>query len=205
VVSALFETIRESLLEPVSFFRRMAPSGGVGSPLFYGVLVGYIAQVVTSFYQMIIQGVLGSALAGSSEVPEAVQQIASQLEGVGGFVTALLFGWIFVVIGLFVWSALVHVALLILGGAQRDYEASFRAVSYSQAAQLFSVIPICGGVIGFVYVIVLNVIGLSEVHGIGRGKAAAAVLLPLFFCCCCGILGILLIAGAIGGVVGALQ
>jgi len=204
-VAALFETIRESLFEPVSFFRRMAPSGGVGSPLFYGVLLGYAAQVVTSFYQMILQGVVGSALQRSSDVPDVVRQVASQLEGVGGFVTTLLFGWIFVVIGLFVWAALVHVALLMLGGAQRDFEASFRAVSYSQAGQLFAVIPLCGGLIGFVYVLVLNVIGLSELHGIGRGKATAAVLLPLFFCCCCGVLGILLIAGAIGGLVGALQ
>ena len=44
-------------------------------------------------------------------------------------------------------------------------------------------------------------IGLSEAHGISRGKAAAAVLVPfVIVCCCCS--GI--IAAAVFGLAGAL-
>ena len=54
---------------------------------------------------------------------------------------------------------------------------------------------------GLVYTLVLLVIGLSEAHGISRGKAAAGVLVPfvLICCCCVGIIG-----AAIFGMAGAL-
>ena len=29
------------------------------------------------------------------------------------------------------------------------------------------------------------IIGVSEAHGITRGRASAAVLLPIVLCCCC--------------------
>jgi hypothetical protein len=72
--------------------------------------------------------------------------------------------------------------------------------SYSQAASIFNIIPGCGGLVGLVYVIVLLVIGLSEAHGISRGKSAAAVLVPfVIICCCCA--GV--IAAAVFGMAGA--
>jgi len=199
---ALFETVRQSLFEPLEFFKSMAPTGGIGGPLVYGLLVGYLAQVVTSFYQLVLHGVLGSAWAGPSELPDSLRRLAMQLEGVAGFVVTLLFGWVFVLIGLFVWTAVVHLALLLMGGARRDFEATFRVVSYSQAPQLFAILPICGGLIGAVYALVLTILGLSEAHGIGRGLAAAAVLLPLLLCCCCMLAGVGLVVGGIAGLLG---
>ena len=74
--------------------------------------------------------------------------------------------------------------------------------SYSQAASIFNIIPGCGGLVGLVYALVLLVIGLSEAHGISRGKSAAAVLVPfvLICCCCAGLFAIVAfgMAGALG-------
>jgi hypothetical protein len=114
----------------------------------------------------------------------------------------LILGPVFIVVALFVSSGILHLALLALGGATRGFEGTFRVSGYSQAASIFNIIPGCGGLIGLVYAIVLLVIGLSEAHGISRGKAAAAVLVPLvIICCCCSGL----ITAVIFGMAGALN
>ena len=55
---------------------------------------------------------------------------------------------------------------------------------------------------GLVYALVLLVIGLSEAHGISRGKSATAVLVPfvLICCCCAGLAAVAAfgLAGALG-------
>jgi hypothetical protein len=85
--------------------------------------------------------------------------------------------------------------LLLLGGARRDFEATFRVAAYGHAISVLVLLPFCGGLVAFVWWVAVGTVGLSEVHGIGRGKALAAILLPvLVVCCCC--------AGAIALVVG---
>jgi hypothetical protein len=82
--------------------------------------------------------------------------------------------------------------LLILGGAERDFETTFAVVGYAQAPAVLGIVPFCGSFVAGIWSLVLYVVGLAEAHGIGRGKAAAAVLLPLVLvCCCCGLLGLL--------------
>ena len=59
---------------------------------------------------------------------------------------------------------------------------------------LFSLIPVCGGLIGGIWGLVVVIIGLAEAHEISRGTAAAAVLIP-WALCCLGI-GVLFATGA---------
>jgi hypothetical protein len=49
---------------------------------------------------------------------------------------------------------------------------------------VFQVVPFCGGLIGMVWSIVVQIIGLKEMHETGGGTATAAVLLPMVLCCC---------------------
>jgi hypothetical protein len=69
---------------------------------------------------------------------------------------------------------------------------------------MLAVVPVCGFLAGL-YVLVLNIIGLSEAHGISRGKAAAAVLVPILLVCCCCALGIGLLFGGLAGVLSQIQ
>jgi hypothetical protein len=92
--------------------------------------------------------------------------------------------------------------LLLLGGARRDFEATFRVVGFSQATSLVFLLPFCGQFIGIVWSLVLCVLGLAEAHRIGHGKAAAAVLLPLVLVCCCCAGLLFLFAGVIAAALG---
>jgi len=68
---------------------------------------------------------------------------------------------------------------MIVRGNRKGFEATFRAISYSYCAQLFSIIPLIGSFIGGIYFFVLAIIGVREGHNISTGKAVLAVLLPL--------------------------
>lgn len=203
--NALVETTRDVLTEPGRFFRAMPVTGGLGSPLLYGVVIGWIGLVATSFYQAIFHSLVGSTWGAWGESRPEVAALLGWIEGWAGFVGQVVFGGVFVVIGLFVGAGIIHLMLLVLGGARRDFEATFRVVSFAQATSILLLIPFCGQLAAAVWSLVLYVLGLAEAHQIGHGKAAAAVLLPIVLvCCCCAALASIF-AGAVASFVGHLQ
>jgi hypothetical protein len=198
------ETTRQVLTEPVTFFRAMPVTGGLGSPLLYAVVVGWIGLVASAFYQAIFSSVVGSRWAPFWQDRPEVAALLGWVEGWGGFVGQVVFGGLGVVIGVFVTAGLLHLVLLLLGGARQGFEATFRAVSFSQATSLVFLVPFCGQVVGWIWGVVLYVLGLAAAHRIGHGRAAAAVLLPIALCCCCGAVLALLYGAAMAGVAGHL-
>jgi hypothetical protein len=203
--AALAETTRQVLTEPGAFFRAMPVVGGLASPLLYAVVIGWIGLAAAAFYQAIFRSVVGSSWAGlGADRPEIVA-LLGWAESWLGFVAQVVFGGIAVVIGLFVSAGILHVVLMLLGGARRGFEATFRVVSFSQATSILFLIPFCGQLVGAVWCLVLYVLGLAEAHGIGHGKAALAVLLPIALCCCCCAGLAFLFAGVLARLAGQIQ
>jgi hypothetical protein len=197
--NALVETTKQVLTRPSAFYRSMPLTGGLGSPLLYGVVVGWVGLVAAAFYQAIFRSIVGSSWAAlGAERPE-LGALLGWVEGWAGFAAQLVFGGVFAVIGMFVATGILHLMLLLLGGAQRGLEATFRVVAFAEATSLLFLIPFCGQLVGGVWCLVLYVLGLAEAHRIGHGKAAAAVLLPIVLCCCCFGLLAFVFAGAIAG------
>ena len=178
------ETTQKVLTQPSSFFASMPVTGGIGGPLLYGLLVGTLGVVVAALYREIFSALVGSTFAGLGTSSE-LRRVMPLLMGGMGLVLQVVFAPIFVTVGLFIVTAIVHVFLLLLGGAKRGFEATFRVMCYSEGAAVLNIIPLCGNLVSGVYFLVLAIIGLAAAHGIGKGTAAAAVLLPLVFLCCC--------------------
>ena len=96
---------------------------------------------------------------------------------------------LFIVVCLFIWSALAHLCLMIVGGANQPFETTFRVLAFSQgSAGPLQIIPLCGGLISGVWAIVCNCIGLARAHETDTGRAVLAVLLPMILCCGGGVL-----------------
>lgn len=117
---------------------------------------------------------------------------------------------IILVIGAFVGSGIMHLALMVVGGATRPFEATFRVLCYaSGATAVLQLLPGCGALIAAIWTIVAEIIGLAEVHNIGKGRAALAVFLPLIVCCgfflALGVLAVYLIGDAAGGMSAILE
>jgi hypothetical protein len=197
-LTALIETTRQVLAEPTAFFRAMPITGGLGSPMLYAVIIAYVGLAASTIYNVVFRSVLSSSLTRMGGGGE-LERLAPFLQGGTSLIVNLLFGPVFIVIGLFISAGLFHLVLLAFGGATRGFEATFRVAAFSQAASIFNIIPACGGLISLVYTLVLLIIGLSEAHQISRGKGAAAVLVPFVVICCCCVGAALLAAFGLAG------
>ncbi len=85
------------------------------------------------------------------------------------------------------WIAggLHHIALAIVGGTSKSYSHTVRVSGYTLAGQLWAAIPMVGGLIAAVFMLISLVTGLDETHKSGMGKAVFAALAPFLLLCLC--------------------
>ena len=175
-VNALFATIGMVLTRPSEAFTVMRRDAGLGDPLLYTLIIGTAAGVVSFGFSMMFGsfGALGGADGG-----------LSAMLGLGfGSVFLLFLMPIFVVLGTFIGAAVLHLCLMVVGGANRSFETTFRVIAYGGgSANVFQLVPVCGGMIAAVTAIVLYCIGLARAHETDTGRAVVAVLLPAVVCC----------------------
>ena len=202
LAAGLIETTKQVLTGPTDFFRRMPVTGGVGSPLLYAVIIGYLGILVSSVYNAVFILVVGThgSFGAFGDRPEMARMMEA-FSSWGGLIAQVLFGPFGIVIGLFVSTAILHVMLMLLGGASQGFEATFRARSYSHAASILAIVPFCGPAIGGIWSLVLCIIGIAEAQRIPVWKAALAVLLPIVLCCCCCAAGIGMFSASIASLV----
>jgi hypothetical protein len=199
--AAFVETTRRVLTGPAEFFRRIPVTGGLGGPLFYAVTAGWIGLVAAALYQSVWVSIVGPSMIPFGIEREEFARVLAFMESWAGLVAQVVFGGISVTIGVFVTAGILHLMLLLLGGGQKTFEATFRAVCFAQAPMILFVIPVflipgCGLLVGL-WSLVLYVIGLAAAHQIGLGPTPAAVLLPLLALCCCCAGFAFTLAGAI--------
>ena len=73
---------------------------------------------------------------------------------------------------------------MIVGGANHSFETTFRVFAFTQGSTgPLQIIPLCGGLISFVWAIVCNCIGLARAQETDTGRAVLAVFSPLIVCC----------------------
>lgn len=154
----------------------MRVDGGWAEPLAFAVLVGSIFSWVAQVWGMVVS----SMLAGMPgfDPQEVAAANAQQL------VFAVLAPCM-VIVATLIAAAFVHLLLLMFGGASRPFETTFRVICYSWALAVFNVIPLCGVVVGAVWRIVVQIIGVREAQEVPAGRAAAAVLIPVLLGCLC--------------------
>ncbi len=205
-VASFVETTREVLARPTAFFRGMPVTGGLGAPLLYAVTAGWMGIAAAAFYQAIWVSIVGPSMLPFGLASGEFAYLFQWLESWAGLVSQVVFGGVSAVISVFVVAGILHVMLLMLGGARRGFEATFRVVCYAQATTLLLLIPLflipfCG-LAGVVWCLTLYWIGLAQAHQIGYGQSLAAVLLPILALCCCCLGLALTFAGAIASLVG---
>lgn len=203
-LAGLVETTQQVFSRPAEFFRGMPVTGGLGGPLLYGVAVGYVGLLASAVYNTIFQALVGPELFGLPRRGE-LERLLPYLQGGLGLAMQLILGPLLIAVGLFIFAAIVHLLLMLLGGAPRGFEATFRVGCYAEAAALLRVIPFCGSPLSAACFLFLAIIGLSEAHGISKGRAALAVLLPLLLACCCCAAAIALVVGGFASALGQLK
>jgi hypothetical protein len=184
---AFFDTVILVLTKPGEAFSMMKKEGDLMGPMLFALTGGCAGLIVSVLFQIALQSIGFMA----------DQQHAVFGMGAVGLwaVGYILLSPVLVIAFMFIASGILHLCLMIVGGARKPFETTFRVVCFSSGStSLLNMIPFCGGMISAVWNIVLEIIGVARAHEIDTGKAALAVLLPIIVCC-----GGLLLLGILGG------
>ena len=195
---AIGQTIKMVLLDPARTFENMKRTGGLGAPLGYNVLLASVASLVSLIFKLVFNIDLAMFLP-----PELRQDSFPFLEEhrVGFLIGATITMPFLMIISTFITSAVWHLSLMICGGARQPFETTLRTNCYAMGSgSALALLPLFGGLIGFLWGLVCLCIGLAKAHEINTGRAVGAVLLPVVVCC---VLYALLIAAAVGLAVSA--
>lgn len=173
---AFFETMIMVLTKPAEAFVLMRREGGFGDPLIYGLIGGCFGYVVYLLFMMLMPSL---AMLGDRN-----NAFAGVIGAGFGVAFSILLVPIFITIGLFIGAGILHVCLMIVGGAKQSYETTFRVLCYSIGSTYpLVIVPLCGGFVASIWCLVLECIGLAKAHETETGRAVLAVLLPVIVCC----------------------
>ncbi len=182
-LGGLTGTIRLAFRDPEGFFRGIAHGRGLMPALVFGLLLTALSIAVESAYDLMFARTLaGMVQSMQSELPDFLQgDVQANIRQ-----TILMRGVYVLFYPLFVFltSGLIHLMLRAFGSPRRDFTATFRVVNYVSAVDVLMILPVCGGILVYVWELVLMVRGLSRVHGISRIKVVAAVLFPMALMIC---------------------
>ena len=138
------------------------------------IVVGWIGIAIAVVWNTLFQGMWIPFMGGGEEAAIAAGFTAAWAVGL------IILAPIFVIIGVFIGAAVLHLMLMIVGGANNGFEASRCVWSATpRPPSSPSIIPICGGLVSLVWAIILYVFGLAAAHRTTQGKAALAVALPV--------------------------
>jgi hypothetical protein len=197
-LGAIFPTLGRFIARPSVAYAQMSLTVDLVRPLAYFVGLALIGACISQLWSFLfydsLLGVVRSLAGPQFEklAPFFKQPGALQLT-LGLVITPLV-----ALIVLFIWAGIVHLMLVLLGGASRGFSTTLRVMCYAESTQIAVVVPGLGGFVAFFWRLILEMIGLSQAHKTEGWKAAVAVLFPLVLCCACVAIGIVAFGAAVG-------
>ncbi|MFP3912153.1 MAG: YIP1 family protein [Desulfobacteraceae bacterium] len=170
ILRGIVNTLSQVLFSPGQFFKALAPKGKLGESMAFGLLMGAIGNMLALFWPVILM---------SGGLSPFQQPLLEQMTMGMVFLIMMVVVPFCVLVAMFVYSAILHFFLFLVRGGRHGFEATFRVIAYSQAAQIWSLIPMAGGWIGGVWQVIVQVIGLREIHHTSYFRVIMAFILPV--------------------------
>ncbi|WP_430735033.1 YIP1 family protein [Halodesulfovibrio aestuarii] len=149
---AIVATIKGVLLKPSLFFEIMSKDGKFSIPFSYFILISLVSVLVETVWQSIFGNPLIPAEAAG---PLSLNELFSIM-----FISPLI-----LVIYLFMTGAVLHGVLKLTGAAKGRLGVTLRVLCYASTADLLSIVPVVGPLVGGVWKLVIIVKGLKSAHG----------------------------------------
>ncbi|MDZ7815777.1 MAG: YIP1 family protein [Planctomycetota bacterium] len=178
---------------PREFYSTLTYDGGMTQPILFALLVLGPLQMLVTAMGIFVGAVFGLSAAGSWS--DAFGTGSQVLPMIPLYIIQIISAPVGLIAGILIGSGLAHLGLMIVGGPRRNFEASLRTYAFSNCVVIFMIVPIIGPLVGGIWAIVLNIIGLAEMHDTSYARSAFAVLYLVFLAFCCAIL----VMGLIGG------
>lgn len=206
-VQAVWQTWKQSVFEPAKFWAQLDPAGPGMDAFLYGWLMSSAAGLlqipflILNFAQT--QGQIRDLTRAMKDVPAPLQSFFDLFLG-NPVVLALVTGLSAVILfplSIMISSGLTHLGVRMVGGTERPFSTTLRAICYALAPNVLQGIPVVGGLVG-IYTVVLEVWGIRDSHKLTTGRAIVAVLWPVVLFCCCGLGGALLFGATLASRMG---
>jgi hypothetical protein len=179
--------VRLLVTDPSNAFSRLRRDSDLTSPLLFGLILSWLGVLFSQMWQLMFGGMMGSMLEGL----QGMEGFYSP-PGMFGILLTLVFWPILFMVFLFISAGILHLCLMIVGATSDSptgFEGTLKVVSYSQVAGLAGVVPLVGGFLAALWVLILEVIGSTQVHRTTTGRALMGVLIPILLCCACILVG----------------
>ena len=165
----IFQTFKAVLFSPGDLFARLSYREGIKEPLAFALLFGSLGTLFALFWQILLI---------SGPILPFDLGLADEFGFVVLFMAMAVFVPLFVTLAVFVSSGVLHLLLLLVRGGQNGFEATFRVMAYSQATQVLGLIPFIGGLAGSLWLLVIQMKGVREMHETSYVKVILAFLIP---------------------------
>jgi hypothetical protein len=163
------QTMKGVLFSPGNMFSTMPVRGGWREPLAFGLLAGSIGSMFSFFWEFLV---------ASMGFLRPLWRVSTSMSSPLVFLLFIFLSPLFVTFNLLFSSLVIHVLLLLVRGGKNGYEATFRVVAYSQATRLWSIIPLLGGAVGWIWRSIVYIIGLKEAQETSYGRVILAFSIP---------------------------
>jgi len=176
LVKAFSDTLIMVLTKPVEAFQIMRTEGGLLDPVLYAVIGGSLGFIVYFLFTLLF-GSFG--MMGGQRNP-----FGAIFGGAIGTIFAIIFCPILIALSVFIGAGIIHLCLMLVGGAKKSYETTLRVVCFATGStQPLLIVPFCGSFVAGIWGLIVECIGLARAHETDVGRAVLAILLPLIVCC----------------------
>ncbi len=166
-----FEKVRGFLLDPSKAFDA-AKGEKLEEAIKYYAIIAAVYSALLAVLLTFIGTMLGSLMGGP------IGGLIGAGAGAGGGIIFFILFMIFAIIGAFIGGAILHIFVYLVGG-RKGLEQTIKAVMYgSTPGLLLGWIPIIGFIAG-IWSLVLEILGIRQLHELTTGKAVLAVLIPI--------------------------
>jgi len=170
------ETVKGFLMQPVESFRNQRGTS-LGDAIKYFLIIVIINAILT----VIVDLIFASAILAT--LTQAMGQMGMGevflMETIGMVVVAIVLVIASLVL-LFVFAGWLHLFVYLLGGRKGYAETAKAMIFGSTPYMLIGWIPVIGLFVGGIWSLVLEILGIRELHQVSTGRAAGAVVLSAF-------------------------
>ncbi len=165
----LVEKVKGFLMEPSKTFDA-SKEDTLGEALKYYISLAAIYSILIAITYIIFGSMMGFGDLG---------MMFGAVAGIAGAILIFVMVLIFLIIGVFIGGAIIHIFVYIVGG-RKGITQTIKALMYGQTPLLlFGWIPLIGFIAG-IWALVLEVLGIRQLHELTTGRAILAVIvLPI--------------------------
>lgn len=180
--AAFISVVKQSIVDPIGHFRNVAMGKGWLRPWLFALTMSVAVFLVAAAYQLGFQ-LLAASAEFAAELANPFAFVSVPFSALFVVVFAIVGVPLGTTIGLVVQAGIYHLCLMLLGAVRRPFVDTFRVVCYSMGPQVFQIVPLFGGMVAWMWQLVLTVIGVKVVHETTYGRSAIAIFLPMLLCC----------------------